>query len=900
MSGRRATLGVAGRLALLLGGLAAVSTGLALVLQDRALDQDLRVQARARLATSAGTADRLIADHLRGLVTRYAAISRTPELRANLDTRHAPTLSFYAGSLLRDQGAALIAFAGPGGELVATAGDPRLSPAVTGGIVERGDSRPACVGAIPLGGPEEPTAAEWTPCAYPRGLSEGSLFETDGDLYALITVPLRTGGRLDGGLVAAEPLGPILLMRLSELSGGRIHLGPAGRAHADLDASVRTLPGIEIRVATTYDAERAIIRRARLNLVASGLVALLMALGASLLLARAFARPIVRMREATRRLSEGHLDHRVLVEREDEIGQLGEAFNDLASRLTVSQERVRLAQRLARFGNWYVDVATRSFEGTAECRRLLGMEGDEAFDRERFLERFASEDRDAVDRALEDAVTRGTPFRLDVRAAIPADRPRTLHLRCHPRPEDPSRLEGSIQDVTDRRAAEEQIRFLSLHDPLTGLGNRERALHALRARTEESAADRPFAVLVIGVGDLRGVIDTLGHAVGDAVLVEVANRLLVAVREGLPGSGVETELVTRLGDERFAVLADGVRARDEVVALARTILAAVREPFALADEEIALIPSLGVALWPKNGTSAETLLRNGEAALNRAQVEEPGAIRFFRSAMLHDASRRLRIANLLRRAIAARALELHYQPRVDGRTGTVVGFEALARWSDLELGPVSPAEFIPIAEATGTVHALGRWALETAARQLRAWHAAGHPSIAVSVNLSHHQLRPDLVPLVLECTRDLEPSRFELEVTESGLIEEGDAALETLTTLRGHGFRIALDDFGTGYSSLSYLQGIPIDTVKIDRGFIRDIAEDDDAAALTGSVLAMCRALRLHTVAEGVETPAQLEVLLRLECQEIQGYLFSMPLPALEATLYLDRVSADRAEDLPI
>jgi len=898
--GRRISLGVAGRLALLLCGLATVSTGLALVLQDRALDQDLRRQARVRLMASAGTADRLIADHLRGLVTRYTAISRTPELRANLDTRHAPTLGFYAGEMLRDQGATLIGFADPHGELVATAGDPRLREAVTRRIAGSADPRSACVGAIALGAPEEPSATGWTRCAYPHALPEGSLFESAGDLYALVMVPLRTGGRLEGGFIAVEPMGPMLLERLSDLSGGRIRPGRADAPDPDLEATVRTLPGMVIWISTTYDAERAIIGRARLNLVASGLFALVLALGASLLLARAFARPIVRMREATRRLSEGHLDQRVDVEREDEIGMLGEAFNELASRLTASQERVRLAQRLARFGNWYLDAPTRRFEGTAECRRLLGMEGDDAFEWDGFLAGFAVGDRVRVARALEAALARGTPFRLDVRSAIPPEDPRTLHLRCHPRPEDPSRIEGSIQDVTDRRAAEEQIRFLSLYDPLTGLGNRERALDGLRQRTDETGSGRAFAVLVVGVGDLRGVIDTFGHAVGDGVLVEVANRLLVAVREAIDGGVRETELVTRLGDERFAIVADGLAGREETLVLARRVLSAAREPFAITGEEIALIPSLGVARWPDDGANAETLLRNGEAALSRAQLEEPGSIRFFQTAMLQDASRRLRVANLLRRAITDGALELHYQPRVDARTGGLVGFEALARWSDLELGPVSPAEFIPIAEATGTIAALGRWCIETATRQLRSWHDAGHGGVAVSVNLSHHQLRPELVQVVLECTAGLDPSRFELEVTESGLIEQGDAALETLTTLRGHGFRIALDDFGTGYSSLSYLQGIPIDTVKIDRGFIRDIADDDDAAALTGSVLAMCRALRLHTVAEGVETPAQLEVLLGLECPEIQGYLFSMPLPSLEATEYLERVAAEWPGDLPI
>lgn len=883
---------------MLLCALATVSTSLALILQDRALDQELDQQARIRLARSAEAADRLLADHLRGLVGRYAAISRTPELRANLDTRHAPTLGFYAGHLLEDQGAALVTFFDEASGHIASAGDPRLRVFAESAISDAPAPGGHCVGAHPVGMPDGRTSAGWGPCRYPEGSAEGSLFETGGALYALVTVPLRTGGRLDGGLVVVEEVQPATIARLSELSGGDIRFGPRAE-RSDLEAAVRTQPGLALRIVTTFDAELAIIRRARLNLIVSGLVALMLALVASLLLAHAFARPIIRMGEATRRLTAGDLDQRVVVEREDEIGQLGAAFNQLVSRLSLSQDRVRSTQRRARFGNWQLDVESRRFEGSDECRRLLGIEDDGPFDRDRFLDGVALADRDELDQAFGKAIEEGVAFRVDVRAAS-GTRERILHVRCLPR-RDPSPrvVEGSIQDVTERRRADEQIRFLSHHDRLTGLGNRERALEALRARIDEGGTGEPFAVIVLGLGDLRGVTDTLGHTAGDAILVEAANRLRAIVGRGAQFDE-RAELVAKLGDERFAIIVDRAAERQETIGIARRLVAPLREPFPIPNDEVSLIPSLGIALWPKNGAMAEALLRNGETALARAQLEEPGAIRFFHRAMLQDASRRLRIANLLRRAIAADALELHYQPRVDAREGAVLGFEALARWSDRELGPISPAEFIPIAEATGTIHALGRWSIERATNQLRAWRDAGHRDLSMSINVSHHELRPELVPLILDCTGDLDPSRLELEVTESGLIEEGDVALETLTTLRGHGYRIALDDFGTGYSSLSYLQGIPIDTVKIDRGFIRDIADDEGAAALTGSVIAMCRALGLHTVAEGVETPSQLEALVRLECEEVQGYLFSMPLPMTEATEYLERLGESHPQGLPI
>ncbi|MGH7540989.1 MAG: putative bifunctional diguanylate cyclase/phosphodiesterase, partial [Gemmatimonadota bacterium] len=297
-------------------------------------------------------------------------------------------------------------------------------------------------------------------------------------------------------------------------------------------------------------------------------------------------------------------------------------------------------------------------------------------------------------------------------------------------------------------------------------------------------------------------------------------------------------------------------------------------------EEIALSACVGLARWPLDAEDADALLRNCEMALHRSKQWGGGRYGFYQESMREDASRRVRVSNLLRRAIEGGRLELHFQPRVRPRTGAIVGFEALSRWTDPELGAVSPEEFIPVAEATGSIAALGAWCLEAAAGQLRAWHEHGYPDLSVSVNLSRQQIERELVEHVVACTEGMERSRVELEVTESALMEDGDEAIEILSRLRELGFRIALDDFGTGYSSLSYLQGLPIDTVKVDRGFIRDIAEDEDAAALTGSVLDMCRALRLHTVVEGIETEAQREVLLALGCEEAQGFLFGRAMPA--------------------
>jgi diguanylate cyclase (GGDEF)-like protein len=893
-------LGVAGRLAVLLGGLATVSTGLALVMQDRALDQDLRRAAVSRLETSASVADRLMAEHVHSLATRYAAISRTPELRANLEARHAPTLSFYAGRLLRDQGATLVAFIDADGDLIANAGDPRLIDEAISRSRTRTGADEACVAAASAAA-LTPVSRRWASCAFPGGSGEGTLFRSGGDLYTLALVPLRTGDDVDGALLAVEPIEPGLLGEWSDLSGGTIRTSAA--AAGALHTPVRTLPGIDISVATTYEAEQGIIDRSRYNLMVSGLLALVLAVAASLLLARVFTRPILRMREATERLSEGDLEHRVRVDRDDELGELGVAFNDLASKLTASQERVRRAQRLARFGNWYLDIERSVFDGTSEFRRLLRLPEVGGIALDAILARVHPDDREMLRATFGEARRNGRAFQVDVRVRSTAGSDRVVNFRGYRRGASSNRVEGSVQDVTRRREAEEQIRYLSLHDSLTGLGNREWALDELRERIEGRQGQPALAAGVIAIGELRSVIDTFGHASGDRVLVDVARRLLGAVRDEPRDDRHDRDLVAKLGDDRFLVVFDGMSAPDMAKACSERLLTTLRRPFPITDDEVVLTPSMGIACWPDDAESPEDLIRNAETALGRVQREDPGSVRFFHDSMHEDASRRLRIANQLRRAIADRRLELHYQPRVRPDTGALIGLEALARWTDNELGPVSPGEFIPIAEATGSIHELGSWCIEAAAEQLRSWHEQGHGWLSVSVNLSQHQLEPGLVDEVLEATVGIERSAFELEVTESALIEEGDAAIETLTALRAHGFRIALDDFGTGYSSLSYLQGLPIDTVKVDRGFIRDIADDPDSAALTGSVLDMCGALRLHTVVEGVETEAQLETLLRLGATEVQGFLFSRPLPVEDSTAYIASATPappERHADLPI
>ncbi|MGH7540701.1 MAG: HAMP domain-containing protein, partial [Gemmatimonadota bacterium] len=420
MTRRRLRLGVAGRLALLLSALATLSTGLALVLQARALDQDLRSAAQARLERSAATTDRLISDHLRDIADRYAAISRTPELRANLEAGHEPTLRYFAAQLLDGQSATMIAFVDPNAEPMAPAGDPRLVERARQRVLEaQNDSSAACVSAGEARargsvGPPGSSDPAFEPCQYPEGGPQATLLSSGGDLFALVAVPLRTGTQLVGGLLAVEPIGASRLEAWSELSGAQIHLG-AVPGSSDLVTRLRRA-AVDLHVSTTYEAERRAIGRARRNLVVSGQIVLILSLVASYLLARGFARPIVQMREATERVSAGQLDQRLDLDRNDEIGELGRAFDDLVARLRRSQESLRRAQRLARFGNWQLDLASRTVTGTAEFRRLLGLDDDARLPWTALLERVHGDDRSGLDHAIRRAERRGGAFRIDVRA----------------------------------------------------------------------------------------------------------------------------------------------------------------------------------------------------------------------------------------------------------------------------------------------------------------------------------------------------------------------------------------------------------------------------------------------------------------------------------------------------
>ena len=438
-------------------------------------------------------------------------------------------------------------------------------------------------------------------------------------------------------------------------------------------------------------------------------------------------------------------------------------------------------------------------------------------------------------------------------------------------------------DVTRQRAAEESIRHLANNDPLTALPNRtlltDRVNQAIRSAER---SQEPFALMFLDLDRFKHINDTLGHSCGDKLLKEVATRLTASVR--LP------DTVARLGGDEFVLLLPDTPASGAMV-VAEKLLASIVRPAVIDLHELAVTPSIGIAMYPTDGRDFATLSKCADIAMYRAKREGRNTYRFYTQEMHDRSSRMLHMEALLRQAITRDELLLHYQPQIHLESGECRSVEALLRWNSAELGPVSPAEFIPMAEETGLILSLGLWVLRAAARQARAWLDAELPIRQVAVNVSSIQLRrPDFAQLVGECLEDvgLPPQRLEIELTESAAFSNPETALALLQQLHDTGVRISIDDFGTGYSSLSYLKKIHVDKLKIDQSFVRDLGRDSGDEALVEAMIQMARSLKLTIVAEGVETQEQLDCLKARGCDEVQGYYFSRPLPAAQFAAWLE------------
>jgi diguanylate cyclase (GGDEF)-like protein len=508
-------------------------------------------------------------------------------------------------------------------------------------------------------------------------------------------------------------------------------------------------------------------------------------------------------------------------------------------------------------------------------RRLGGeIEGLAGEDIERLCGRFDQLARSELLAAL--SAPSAAAVDLVLRLAAEDGSQRWLHLRAAPRPAgDGSTLwDGLILDVTERKQADEHIHFLVHFDPVTLLPNR--TLFRDRCASAIAAAQRHgerLAVLLFDVDRFKTINDSLGHRAGDALLREMARRLTGLARE--------RENVARLGGDEFALLASGFREPVEVAQVAAEAARVLREDYLFEGQSLPISACIGIAIYPDDASEAETLVRHADFALSHAKQEGPGSRRFFAGDMNRRASERLALEAELRLAAERQQLVLYYQPQIRLADRNIVGVEALLRWQSPERGLVPPDRFIPLAEESGLIVPIGEWVLRSACQQIRQWSAAGRP-LRVAVNVSAVQFRQaDFVDGVAAILAEapIEHSLLELELTESVLMEDSQLAAEHLQRLRGMGVKLAIDDFGTGYSSLAYLKRFPLDLLKIDRSFIRDLPGDREDAAIAGAIVALAQSLELGVVAEGVENEAQEIFLHLLGCTCVQGFHYSKPLP---------------------
>jgi len=567
-------------------------------------------------------------------------------------------------------------------------------------------------------------------------------------------------------------------------------------------------------------------------------------------------------------------------------------YNDTkqhAEALLQSEERYQLVSRATNDAVWDWDLATDRLTWNEAIETLFGYAPDRVEPHIGWwTERIHPDDRDEVSASIDGAIKHGAEvWSAEYRFRAADNTYTTVIDRGYIARDDngsPVRMIGSMMNISERKRLEEQLAHQAFHDALTGLPNRalfmNRLEHALAGATRHPSQ---AALLYLDLDRFKVVNDSLGHEVGDQLLIAVGERLRACVRP--------QDTVARLGGDEFTILLEGVGEMDQALRCARRVLDALNVPFTPSSHQVFTTASIGIALAVE-GERPSMLLRHVDIAMYRAKSKGKSRYEVYDPEMNAQAVQRLELETSLRWALEREEFVVFYQPKVELSTGRVMGMEALLRWQHPARGMVSPSEFIPVAEDTGLILPLGRWVLEQACRQAKVWQEqifTDGPA-SVSVNLSARQFQdPDLAEEIGRVLGEsgLDPRRLQLEITESVIMEHAEAAVSTLHSLKRLGVQIALDDFGTGYSSLSYLEHFDVDTVKIDRSFVRDLGRERGKTAIMEAVVTLSRALSISVVAEGIETVEQLSELRRLDCEHGQGYLFSRSVTAHAASVLL-------------
>jgi diguanylate cyclase (GGDEF)-like protein/PAS domain S-box-containing protein len=602
---------------------------------------------------------------------------------------------------------------------------------------------------------------------------------------------------------------------------------------------------------------------------------------------------------AARRLGGGDLATRTgLAHGQDEIGQLARGFDEMAVMLHArdlefahamkalrdNEERFRGLVETTSDWIWEVDAHGVYTYASPKVKDLLGYAPEEVIGQTPFAF-MPPDEAQKLGRQFAEIVAARQPFeRLENVNLCKDGRRVILETSGVPILDHDGGFRGYRgidRDITERKRAEEHLAFIAYHDALTGLPNRLLLLDRLRqAMIEAARHERRVAAVCLDLKGFKNVNDTLGHETGDRVIRTVAERLSAGVRPG--------DTVARLGGDEFCVLLADIAQTEDVAHVMQKIRGQLEQPLTAAGHTLHLTATLGISLYPADGADPETLLKNADIAMYRAR-ERDEDYQYYAADMTVNAAERLALENDLRQALARQELLLHYQPQVSLVSGVVTGVEALLRWRHPVHGMISPAKFIPLAEETGLILPIGEWVLRQACAQARAWADAGWP-LRMAVNLSARQFRqPGLDGLIrgILAETGLDPGRLDVELTESIIVHDPAAVTVILASIEKLGVQISIDDFGTGYSSLSYLKRFPLDVLKVDQSFVRDIATDPDDASIVRAVITLAHALGIQTIAEGVETREQLAFLRENHCDAMQGYYFSRPLPAEELTRLL-------------
>lgn len=588
--------------------------------------------------------------------------------------------------------------------------------------------------------------------------------------------------------------------------------------------------------------------------------------------------------------------HAILTQRVRFLLRASQVLRDLAS----SRQSLAEAQRIARLGSWAMDRDGRAMRWSDEVYRIVEAEaGVFAATFDDFMDRVVAEDRQlvhhTVTHVLENEEARDCVHRL----AMPMGGARWMNVRCEPSYDAGGKLigvKGTIQDITERRRSEETIRYLSSYDTMTGLPNRLMfAEHLERIVSHARRAREMVALIHVGLDRFKRVNESFGHTAGDALLIQVAERLKQSMRGedyialGVDEAGWDLGLARWSGDE-FIVLLTDVRAAEDAARVARRLLDILGQPYPLGDQEIMLSATMGIALFPGDGGNGADLLKNADSALHHAKESASSSYAFYTRAINEQTLLKLSMESALRKAIERDELVPYYQPKVDSG-GRPVGAELLLRWRHPQLGLLGPDKFIDLAEECNLIVQIGEWVIDAAAAQLAGWMREGRPGISLAINLSPNHFRDPNLPNVLRQAKQrhgLPDGRLEIELTEGMLMEDLEHTQSLLQALKDSGMRLAIDDFGTGYSSLSYLTRFPIDVLKIDRSFIRGIPEDLNQKNITRAIIALSHSLDLDVVAEGVESERQVQFLKHEGCDVMQGFLFSRPVPIEEFNLWLE------------